>query len=97
MSGIEDIYNVVNRIAAVPEDMPQEAIEESAYDTLENVVQSIRTDQRASSHVSLPSPSGVSNTERFRDSNSISPEPPQRPVASIPPGVQNSTVSSVIM
>ena len=94
MSGIEDIYNVVNKIAALPpESIPQNAMEESAYDTLENVVKSIRTvDDSPSSFVPLPGPGGAV-TEKARDGTLTSPEPPSRQLAPTPPGLQSSTVS----
>ena len=100
MSGIEDIYNVVNKIAALPpESTPQNAVEESAYDTLENVVKSIRTsDVIPSTFVpGLPGPGGViassTGTGKGRDGTLMSPEPPQRQLAPTPPGLQSSTVS----
>ena len=96
MSGIEDIYNVVNRIAAVNESVPQEEIEETAYDTLENVVKSIRTGNQAGSSAPLPSPGSGDTAEGFRYGNSISPEPPQQRMATTPPGLQSSTVSIVL-
>ena len=96
MSGIQDIYNAVNKIAAVPESMPQDEIEESAYDTLENVVKSIRTDHPTASYVPLPGSGGVTTatTGRARDGMLTSPEPPPRTLASTPPGLQSSTVSA---
>lgn len=97
MSGIEDIYNVVNKIAALPpESTPQNAMEESAYDTLENVVKSIRTvDDTPSSFVPLPGPGGAvtTSTGKARDGTLTSPEPPSRQLAPTPPGLQSSTVS----
>ena len=102
MSGIEDIYNVVNKIAALPpESEPQNAIEESAYDTLENVVKSIRTVNDAPSTFApgLPGPGGgavTASTGRVRDGMLASPEPPQRQLAPTPPGLQSSTVSVIL-
>ena len=99
MSGIEDIYNVVNKIAALPESTPQNEVEESAYDTLENVVKSIRTSDIAPSTFvpGLPGPGGVitspTGTGKARDGTLMSPEPPQRQLAPTPPGLQSSTVS----
>ena len=100
MSGIEDIYNVVNKIAALPpESTPQNEVEESAYDTLENVVKSIRTSDIAPSTFvpGLPGPGGVitspMGTGKARDGTLMSPEPPQRQLAPTPPGLQSSTVS----
>ena len=102
MSGIEDIYNVVNKIAALPpESTPQNEVEESAYDTLENVVKSIRTSDIAPSTFvpGLPGPGGVitspTGTGKARDGTLMSPEPPQRQLAPTPPGLQSSTVSMV--
>ena len=92
LSGIEDIYKVVNRISSLPESMPEDEIEESAYDTLENVVKSIRTGSNASSFAPLPSP-GVETTTKARDANMTSPEPPQPAPASIPKG---SSVSVLV-
>ena len=102
MSGIEDIYNVVNKIAALPpESTPQSAIEESAYDTLENVVKSIRTaDDAPSTFVALPGPGGgavTTSTGKARDGTLMSPEPPSRQLAPTPPGLQSSTVSRALM
>ena len=100
MSGIEDIYNVVNKIAALPpESTPQNEVEESAYDTLENVVKSIRTSDIAPSTFvpGLPGPGRVitspTGTGKARDCTLMSPEPPQRQLAPTPPGLQSSTVS----
>ena len=87
---------MVNKIAAVPESMPQDEIEESADDTLENVVKSIRTDHPTTSYVPLPGPGGVTTatTGRTRYGTLTSPEPPPRMLASTPPGLQSSTVSA---
>ena len=97
MSGIEDIYNVVNRMSAVPESMPQEMLEESAYDTLENVVKSIRTENQASgSSVPLPSPSSIT-TEKFRAGNLTTPELHQPTTPTTPVGLKTSTVSIIVL
>ena len=89
MTGIKDIYNIVTKSA------PQEAIEESVYDTLEDVVKSIRTgNHQAGFSMPLTSPGSDDTAEEFRHDNSISPEPPQHP---IPPGLQSSTVSMPLL
>ena len=97
MSGIEDIYKAVNKYATRPKNsIPEDAIEESAYDTLENVVKSIRTDEHPVSFVPLPGPGGVTTaTGKTRDGMLMSPsEPPSRTHSRTPPGLQSSTVSS---
>ena len=97
MSGIEDIYNVVDKIAALPpESTPQNEVEESAYDTLESIVKSIRTENVAPSTFVpiLPGPGEAMTssigTGKGKDSTLMSSEPLLAPT---PPGLESSTVS----
>ena len=93
MSGIEDIYNVVNKMAAVPESMPHDALEESAYDTLENVVKSIRTENQENVYATPSSPTSVTSEKSMGSNLTTSPEPRQPSTPTTPLGLQSSTVS----